>query len=359
MNSLGQIFKVTSYGESHGSQVGCLIEGCPSGLQLDFDKIQLQVNRRKTNQGDYASTRKEEDIVQIVSGVFEGKTTGSPIAIIIENKDVQSKDYDHLKNVFRPGHADVTYDQKYAVRDHRGGGRSSIRVTAPLVAAGEIALQLLQQSMPLKVIGYVSQIGEIYLPKDINYTQLLQEPQESILRCPDELIEQKMLQKIQEVKAEGDTLGGVVSCVIKGLDAGIGEPLFGKLQAQLAHAMMSINTVKAFEYGAGFDSASMKGSEHNDSILMKDGKVFTENNKAGGVLGGISTGEDVSFKVYFKPISSIQQEQITSNNEGEVVSLNIQGRHDVCAVPRAVPIVEAYTNIVLADLFLHSKLSNL
>ncbi len=359
MNSLGHIFKVTSYGESHGAQVGCLIEGCPAGLSLNLDKIQSQVNRRKTNQGDYASTRQEDDIVKIVSGVFEGKTTGSPIAIFIENKDMRSSDYDELKHVFRPGHADLTYHQKYQWRDHRGGGRSSIRITAPLVAAGEIALQLLQYSMPLQVIGYVSQIGDIQLSKEINYHQILQESPNTMLHCPDELIEQQMLQLIEEVKAAGDTLGGSVACVVKGLNAGIGEPIFGKLQAQLAHAMMSINTAKGFEYGVGMDSASMRGSEHNDSIRMKDGKMITAENKAGGVLGGISNGEDVYFKVFFKPISSIQQVQTTSNDAGEVVALQIKGRHDVCAVPRAVPIVEAYTNIVLADLFLHAKLSNI
>lgn len=359
MNSLGQIFKVTSYGESHGAQVGCLIEGCPAGLSINLERIQAQVNRRKTNQGNYASTRQEDDIVNIVSGVFEGKTTGSPIAIFIENKDMRSADYDELKHVFRPGHADLTYHQKYQWRDHRGGGRSSIRITAPMVAAGEIALQLLQQSMPLQVIGFVSQIGDIQLPKEKKYHQILQESPNTELRCPDELVEQQMLHRIEQIKEAGDTLGGSVSCVIKGLNVGIGEPIFGKMQAQLAHAMMSINTAKGFEYGAGFESASMLGSEHNDSILMQYGKMFTADNKAGGVLGGISNGEDIYFKVYFKPISSIQHEQTTSNDEGEVVALQIKGRHDVCAVPRAVPIVEAYTNIVLADLFLHAKLSNI
>ncbi len=357
MNELGNLFKVLSFGESHGPYVGCVITGCPAGLLLDMEKIQSAVNRRKTNQNFFTSSRNESDKVEIISGVFEESTTGASICILVKNEDVRSADYDELKNIFRPGHADFTYYAKYGIRDHRGGGRSSIRVTAPLVAAGEIARQLLSKYFNYEAIAYVSQIGSVQIPDLENIDQTI--INESPIRCPHKESETSMLDLIEITHKQGDTLGGVISCTIKNLPAGIGEPIFGKLQAQLAHAMMNINTVKSFEYGEGMKSASMKGSEHNDVFINEDEKIKTISNHHGGILGGISTGMDINFKVYFKPISSIKKEQKTINQELKETTIQIKGRHDVCAVPRAVPIVEAYTHITLADLFLQSKTSKI
>lgn len=358
MNALGTTFKVTSFGESHGDYIGCVIEGCPAGLSLDLTRIQQHVDRRKTNQSDFSSARQEEDIVQLVSGVYEGVTLGSPIAILIKNKDAQSSDYDHLKNIYRPGHADFTTQLKYGVRDHRGGGRSSIRITAALVAAGEIARQLLAHRLPINISAFVTQIGTVqWQATDANYAQ--SQIEASPVRCPDTATSAQMLAHIEDIRAKGDTLGGVIQCEVKGLPVGLGEPLFGKLQAQLAHAMLNINTVKGFEYGEGFTAATMTGSEHNDAFSSNAQGILPASNHHGGILGGISTGMPITFRVAFKPISSIQQTQQTVNADGEQVSLRIEGRHDVCAVPRAVPIVEAYTAIVLADLYLQSKLNQL
>lgn len=355
MNKLGQLFSVSSFGESHGSHVGCVIEGCPAGLTLDLQAIQQQVNRRKTNQQNFASARNEDDKVQIISGVFEGVTLGSPIAILIENKDAASADYDNLKQVFRPGHADYTQFLKYGIRDHRGGGRSSIRVTAPLVAAGEIARQLIRHSMPIQIQAYVTQIGNIKAQHIEPTTDLTNRIEASEVRCPDQTVAEQMRLEIEEAKASGDTLGGVIQCRISGIQAGLGEPIFGKVQSRLSQAMMSINTVKGIEFGDGFQTAARKGSKNNDSYIVEEGKIKPSSNHHGGILGGITTGCDIEFSIAFKPISSIQQTQYTVNEQGEQIELNIQGRHDVCAVPRAVPIVEAYTAIVLADLWKYSK----
>ncbi len=357
MNELGNIFKVVSFGESHGHSVGCVILGCPAGLKLNFDKIQQAVNRRKTNQQAYSSQRKESDSVEMISGVFDGMTSGAPICIMIKNENAQPSDYDELKDIFRPGHADYSYYEKYGMRDHRGGGRSSIRVTAPLVAAGEIANQLLLHFFNYENTTYVSQIGKIQMPElqDISNAMIENSP----LRCPHQETTKQMSIQIEQAKEQGDTLGGAISCRIKKMPPGIGEPIFGKLQAQLAHAMMSINTVKCFEYGEGKQSAMMKGSEHNDSFIYDEKKIKTTTNHHGGILGGISTGMDIEFSVYFKPISSIRQEQKTINTHFSETTIQIGGRHDVCAVPRAVPIVEAYTHITLADLYLHQKLSKI
>ncbi len=358
MNSLGALFKVTSFGESHGEYVGCVIDGCPAGLLLDLEKIQHEIDRRKTAQQSYTSTRQEDDQLEIVSGVFEGKTLGSPICILIKNKDAKSSDYDQLKNVYRPGHADFTTQQKYGFRDHRGGGRSSIRITAPLVAAGEIALQLIRQYYPIHIVSYVSQIGHVLCEK--NYKLLdLSLVDDSPVRCPEIDASNRMLDLIDQVKKEGDTLGGMITSIIQQIPVGIGEPIFGKLQAQLAHAMMSINTAKGFEYGDGFASVSQKGSETNDSFIKTNLGVETNSNHSGGILGGISNGMDIYFNVAFKPISSIRQEQQTLNINQETTTLQVGGRHDVCAVPRAVPIVEAYTAIVLAGLLLQFKTNQL
>ncbi|MBK7690724.1 MAG: chorismate synthase [Bacteroidetes bacterium] len=359
MNSLGTLFKVISFGESHGSHVGCVLEGCPAGLSIDFSLIQNAVDKRKTAQNNFSSARKESDTVEIISGIFEGKTLGSPICILIKNEDAKSADYETLKDVFRPGHADASYFQKYTHRDYRGGGRSSIRITAPLVAAGEIARQLLLQYFNYESLTYISQIGEIALDEKRSKEIKQENIDISEVKCPDEGASQAMLTLIEQVREQGDTIGGVITTVIRNVPPGIGEPVFGKLQAALAHAMMSINTVKAFEYGEGFQSAAMRGSEHNDAFISLDENIATETNHHGGILGGISTGMDIRFKVWFKPISSIQQEQKTLDMNLAETNISIKGRHDVCAVPRAIPIVEAYTQIVLVDLFLQNKLSKI
>jgi chorismate synthase len=360
LNTLGTIFKVHSFGESHGEYVGCVIDGCPAGLGLDIQKVQLQVNRRKTGKSNFASSRNEDDIVEIVSGVYENVTLGSPICILIKNKDAKSSDYDELKNVFRPSHGDFTNEMKYSVRDFRGGGRSSIRITAPLVAAGEIANQLLKYYVSANTTAFVSQIGDVALSNKNDYSSLdFSQIESSSVRCPDEMVSTKMLELIDKVNEQGNTLGGVITCVIQQVPIGLGEPIFQKLQSKLAAAMLSINTVKGFEFGSGFDSASMLGSESNDSFVRQDEKISTTTNHSGGMQSGISNGMDIYFHIAFKPISSIKQKQETIDKSGNTIELEIGGRHDVCAVPRAVPIIEAYTNIVLADAFLQNKISKL
>lgn len=353
MNQLGRLFSVTSFGESHGPAVGCVIQGCPAGLPIDFNHIQEQVDRRKTGQHQFASPRKESDNVQILSGVYDGKSLGSPIALLIENTDARSSDYDALKDTFRPGHADWTTQLKYGHRDHRGGGRSSIRITAPMVAAGAVAKQLLQQVANIEWCVFVSQIGSVS-------TSMLQADIASIdaspLRCPDAQATKAMLQEIDTCQEQGDTLGGRIHCHITGVPTGWGEPVFNKLQAALGHAMLSINTVKGVSFGEGFAAAGLRGSEHNDQFVIENGQLKTVSNKAGGILGGISTGEPITIDIAFKPISSIKQTQVGATVDGNTTSLQIEGRHDVCAVPRAVPIVEAYIAIVLADFYLHHQL---
>jgi chorismate synthase len=353
MNQLGRLFSVTSFGESHGAAVGCVIQGCPAGLPIDFNHIQQQVDRRKTGQHHFASPRKESDRVQVLSGVYDGKSLGSPIALLIENTDARSSDYDALKDVFRPGHADWTTHLKYGHRDHRGGGRSSIRITAPMVAAGAIAKQLLQQVANIEWCVFVSQIGSVS-------TSILQADAASIeaspLRCPDSQATKAMLQEIDACHVQGDTLGGRIHCHITGVPAGWGEPVFNKLQAALGHAMFSINTVKGVSFGEGFAAAGQRGSEHNDQFVLEDGQLKTISNKAGGILGGISTGEPITLDIAFKPISSIKKTQVGATADGSTTSVQIEGRHDVCAVPRAVPIVEAYIAIILADFYLHHQL---
>lgn len=360
MNTIGQQFRVTSFGESHGSHVGCVIDGCPAGLSLDLQTIQNQVDRRRTAQATFSTTRKEDDLVEIVSGLVNARTTGSPIAILIKNHDARPHDYDALKDVYRPNHADYTYAVKYGQRDHRGGGRSSVRITAPLVAAGDIARQLIQQERQVNTTAFVSQIGSVALPDRNEWQQLdLTQTDQHAVRCPDMGTAARMQALIDAVQQEGDTLGGIITCVVKGLPAGWGEPVFGKLQAHLARAMLSINSVKGFEYGLGFKSSERRGSEYNDAFEVVDGNIQTKTNFSGGIQGGISNGMDIYFHVAFKPISSIRKSQSTITASGETIELSIPGRHDACAVPRAVPIVEAYTNLVLADAFLLSKLSSL
>ncbi len=368
-NTFGNFYRVTTFGESHGKAIGGVIDGCPAGLKIDLDFIQSELDRRKPGQSKITTQRKESDEFEILSGIFEERTLGSPIAFIIRNEDYKPSDYDNLKDVYRPSHADYTYDAKYGIRDYRGGGRSSARETAARVFAGAIAKQLIGnwQSAIGKFIpsicGYVSQVGEIILEK--KYSELdLNKTESTIVRCPDEQVARKMIQCIEAVRKEGDTIGGVITCVIQHVPAGLGEPVFDKLQADLAKAMMSINAAHGFDYGSGFNGAAMKGSQHNDLFMAtKDGgrgtKIETATNRAGGILGGISNGMDIYFRVAFKPVSTLMQTQPTIDSSGKEVELKGKGRHDPCVVPRAVPIVEAMAAIVLADHLLRNRSSKL
>jgi chorismate synthase len=357
-NALGHFFSVSSFGESHGPAVGCVITGTPAGIKLDIAAIQADVNVRKTANQSYTSQRKEDDDVEIISGIFEGVTLGSPICIIIKNKDAKSYDYDHLKETYRPNHADFTQSTKYGIRDYRGGGRSSIRATAPLVAAGAIAMQIMNQFSKSTIISFVDSIGDIQtvLPKKYNALK-----QENIYAQKYRLLENNAAVEklVNQCLVEGDTLGGTIITLINNLEPGIGEPIFYKLQAALAQAMLSINTVKGFEYGDGFMASQSKGSAHNDLFTVKNNTIETLTNHSGGIQGGISNGMPIIFKTAFKPISSIKKTQQTINEKGDIIALEIGGRHDVCAVPRAVPIVRAYTAIILADLILQNQLSKI
>lgn len=351
-NSFGTLFKLTTFGESHGEAIGGVIDGCPAGIEIDLEEIQKEMARRKPGQSAIVTQRKESDTVKILSGIFEGKTTGTPIGFIIENDNQKSKDYSHIKDVYRPSHADYTYDQKYGNRDYRGGGRSSARETACRVAAGAIAKQLLKD---IRITAYTSAVGEIKLEKD--YRELdFNEIENNAVRCPDGGMAQKMESYVREIRSQGDTVGGVVECVITNVPAGLGEPVFDKLHAKLGQAMLSINAVKGFEYGSGFKGAELKGSEHND-LFNEDGS--TQTNLSGGIQGGISNGMDIYFKVAFKPVATIMQKQDTINSQGEMVEMQGKGRHDPCVVPRAVPIVEAMAALVLADFYLLNKISRI
>lgn len=353
-NSFGQIFKLTSFGESHGTAIGGVIDGCPANVALDLSQIQNELDRRKPGQSKISTDRNEADEVQFLSGLFEGKTLGTPIGFIIKNKDVKSGDYDNLKDVFRPSHADYSYQKKYGIRDHKGGGRSSARETAIRVVAGAIAKQILNK-IGIETIAYVSQIGYLSIPK--NATSLdFKLIDSNLVRCPDVALAKKMEALIEETKVKGDSLGGQISCVINGVPAGLGEPVFDKLHADLGKAMLSINAVKGFEYGSGFEAIAMLGSEHNDEFLP-DGK--TKTNNSGGIQGGISNGEQIYFNVAFKPVASIAQKQNTVNSKNEKVELEVQGRHDPCVVPRAVPIVEAMANLVILDFYLRNRAGRL
>lgn len=344
-NSFGKLFKLTTFGESHGRAIGGIIDGCPAGIQLDFEAIQLEMNRRKPGQSKIVTQRKEPDEVEFYSGIFEGKTTGTPIGFLIHNTNQKSKDYSHIKDVYRPSHADYTYDQKYGVRDYRGGGRSSARETASRVVAGAIAKQFLSQ---IEINAFTSSVGEIFIDKpyqDLDFSKI----ESNAIRCPDEATAEKMIAKVTEIKKQGDTIGGTITCVIKNVPTGLGEPVFDKLHAELGKAMLSINAVKGFEYGSGFCGARMKGSEHNDKF-NEDGT--TQTNLSGGVQGGISNGMDIYFRVAFKPVATTLQKQETINSKGETVEMQGKGRHDPCVVPRAVPIVEAMAALVIADYLL-------
>ena len=351
-NSFGSLFKLTTFGESHGKAIGGIIEGCPSGLTIDFEAINTEMQRRKPGQSNITTQRKEEDEVNFISGIFEGKTTGTPIGFTIKNINQKSKDYSHIKEVYRPSHADFTYDKKYGHRDYRGGGRTSARETACRVAAGAIAKQLLKN---IKITAFVSSVGDININKpyqDLDFSKI----ESNKVRCPDEATANKMIAKIESIKKEGDTIGGNVMCVIQNVPIGLGEPVFDKLHAQLGKAMLSINAVKGFEYGSGFCSTQMKGSEHND-LFNEDGS--TKTNLSGGIQGGISNGMDIYFRVAFKPVATIMQKQQTIDSNGNVIEMQGKGRHDPCVVPRAVPIVEAMAALVLADFMLLSRTDKL
>jgi chorismate synthase len=356
LNSYGKIFRITTFGESHGVAIGVVIDGCPAGLDIDESFIQTELDRRKPGQSKITTQRKEDDVFKIVSGVFEGKSTGAPIAIVIENKDQRSKDYSHLESTYRPSHADFTYEAKYGHRDYRGGGRSSARETAARVAAGAIA-KLLLKKHGVEINAYVSSVGEVEAPP---YTQLdFSKTEDTIVRCPDPATADKMIALIEQTRLSRDTIGGTVTCVVKGTPVGLGEPVFDKLHAELGKAMLSINAVKGFEYGSGFAGTRLTGSQHNDEFINEGGKIRTKTNFSGGIQGGISNGEDIYFNVAFKPVATIMQDQQSVDKEGNEVTVSGKGRHDPCVVPRAVPIVEAMAALVLTDFLLRSRLSQL
>ena len=350
-NSFGKIFKLSTFGESHGEAIGGVIDGCPSGLELDLEAIQNELNRRKPGQSEIVTQRKEPDTVSFLSGIFEGKTTGTPIGFVINNTNQKSKDYSHIKDVYRPSHADYTYEKKYGIRDYRGGGRSSARETACRVVAGAIAKQLLNT---ISINAYTSSVGDLFLEKpyqDLDFSKI----ESNVVRCPDDYIAEQMIARIKEVRKEGDTIGGTVTCVLQNVPIGLGEPVFDKLHAELGKAMLSINAVKGFEYGSGFCGAKMKGSDHND-LFNPDGT--TKTNLSGGIQGGISNGMDIYFRVAFKPVATIIQKQDALDRSGAIVEMQGKGRHDPCVVPRAIPIVEAMAALVLADFYLLNKLYN-
>ena len=347
-NSFGNIFKLTTFGESHGKAIGGIIDGCPSGHEIDFNFISNEMNRRKPGQSKIVTQRKENDSVEFLSGIFNGITTGTPIGFIIKNNDQKSKDYDHLKNSFRPSHADFVYEKKYGTRDYRGGGRSSARETACRVVAGAIAKQILKD---ISIYAYTSSIGNISIDENYEINKVA-DIEKSIVRCPDNKISDQMIHEVKKARKNGDTLGGIIKCIIKNVPIGLGEPVFNKLHSELGRAMLTINAVKGFEYGSGFRGTKMKGSEHND-IILKD--LTTKTNFSGGIQGGISNGMDIYFNVAFKPVATIMKNQNTVDSNGNKSIIQGKGRHDPCVVPRAIPIVEAMAAIVILDYYLINK----
>ena len=348
-NSFGTLFKITTFGESHGDALGGIIDGCPAGIALDLDAIQFEMTRRKPGQSAIVTQRKEDDEVQFLSGIFEGKTTGTSIGFIIPNTNQKSDDYSDIKNSYRPSHADYVYEKKYGLRDYRGGGRSSARETASRVVAGAVAKQVLPN---IKINAFVSSVGTIFLDKpyqELDFSKTESNP----VRCPDEETAAKMEELIRDIRKQGDTIGGTITCVLQNVPLGLGEPVFDKLHADLGKAMLSINAVKGFEYGSGFCGAQMKGSDHND-LYNSDGT--TKTNLSGGIQGGISNGMDIYFRVAFKPVATLIQKQEVLDNQGNIIELQGKGRHDPCVLPRAVPIIEAMAAIVLADFYLINKI---
>ena len=359
-NSYGQLFRISTFGESHGVGIGVIIDGCPANLPIDLEYIQAELDLRRPGQSKITTQRKESDTVQVLSGIFEGKSTGTPIALLIPNEDQRSKDYSHNKDVYRPSHADYTYDAKYGIRDYRGGGRSSARETAARVAAGAIAKLLLKEH-GIEVFAHVSAVGTIEAPNlaDLSIQELYEQREENIVRCADPATAHQMIACIDEVRKDGDTIGGKVSCIIRNCPAGLGEPVFDKLHAELGKAMLSINAVHGFEYGSGFSGSEMRGSEHNDIFVPDGNQPRTLTNFSGGIQGGISNGMEINFRVAFKPVATIMHNQQTVNAAGEASEINGKGRHDPCVVPRAVVIVEAMAALVLADQLLRNKNSRL
>ncbi|MDR3704993.1 MAG: chorismate synthase [Paludibacteraceae bacterium] len=351
-NTIGTLFRLTSFGESHGKGIGGIIDGCPPNIEIDEAFIQTELNRRRPGQSSITSPRDESDTVDFLSGIFEGKTTGAPIAFAVWNKNQQSKDYDHLKDIYRPSHADFTYQTKYGIRDHRGGGRTSARETIARVVAGAVAKLVLQQQGVL-ITGFTSQVGHIALPKSYQECDF-NEIEKNAIRCPDPTTAEKMIEYIKEIRAEGNTIGGIITCVIKGVPAGWGEPVFNKLHASLGNAMLSINACKGFEYGSGFNVLE-KGSELNDEFYTENGQVKTRTNNSGGIQGGISNGQDIYFRVAFKPVATVLRQQNTIDKELNETTMTAHGRHDPCVLPRAVPIVEAMAAITLLDMYLLNK----
>lgn len=348
-NTFGKLFKLTTFGESHGEAIGGIIDGCPAGILIDFEKIALEMARRKPGQSKIVSQRKESDTVQFLSGIFEGKTTGTPIGFIIPNENQKSEDYSHLKENYRPSHADYVYEKKYGIHDYRGGGRSSARETASRVVGGAIAKQIISN---IKINAFVSSVGDIFIDKpyqELDFSLI----ETNVVRCPDSEKAAKMEQLITKVKKEGDTVGGTITCVIQNVPVGLGEPVFDKLHAELGKAMLSINAVKGFEFGSGFCGATMTGSQHND-LYNEDGT--TKTNLSGGIQGGISNGMDIYFRVAFKPVATLLQKQEVLTNHGAIIEQQGKGRHDPCVVPRAVPIVEAMAALVMADYYLLNKI---
>lgn len=356
-NTFGNLFRVTTFGESHGGAVGCVVDGCPPGLTISEEDIQKELDRRRPGQSKITTPRQEQDIIHILSGVFDGKTTGTPILLLAYNKDARSQDYDVLKTLFRPGHADFTYTKKYGIRDWKGSGRASARETLGRVAAGAIAKKYLLEKLGIEIISYVEQVEKIKTDMDF-MTVNPKMVEASIVRCPDPKKADQMIKLIEKVKAEGDSIGGIIRGVIKNAPVGLGEPAFDKLPALLSHAMMSINAVKGFDIGRGFDAVLMRGSEHNDQFVLKKGKITLKTNNAGGTLGGISTGAPIYFRVAIKPVSTISKKQQTVSLKGKTIEFEAEGRHDPCVLPRAVPIVDAMAALTIMDLYLQNKAQN-
>lgn len=355
-NSFGNLFKITTFGESHGKAIGVIIDGCPPNIDIDEDFIQSELDKRKPGQSKITTQRKESDVAQILSGVFEGKSTGTPIAVLIPNEDQRSKDYSHISDKYRPSHADYTYQQKYGIRDYRGGGRSSARETAARVAAGAIA-KLYLRNQGIEIFAHVSAVGALEAPNldTTNLSALLDVRESNIARCADPATANEMIALIDSIRKAGDTIGGKISTVVRGVPAGLGEPVFDKLHADLGKAMLSINAVHGFEYGSGFSGSEMQGSEHNDIFVKEKEQVRTRTNFSGGIQGGISNGMDITFRTAFKPVATIMRDQETLNEDGDSTTISGKGRHDPCVVSRAVIIVEAMTALVLADHLLRFK----
>lgn len=358
-NTFGKLFQVTTFGESHGGAVGCVVDGCPPGIEISESEIQKDLDRRKPGQSRITTPRKEEDKIEILSGVFEGKTTGTPIMMMAKNKDARPSDYEKLKDIFRPSHADFTYEKKYGVRNWQGSGRASARETLARVAAGAIAKKILRLKFKMEFLACVEQVGDIKAKIDLNKVTS-EQIESNIIRCPDEKIAKKMIKLVEKTGSEGDSIGGVILGVIRNAPIGLGEPVFDKLSADLGKAMLSIPAVKGFEIGSGFEGVKMNGSKHNDPFITdKRGKIGTKTNFSGGIQGGISNGEDIFFRVAFKPVSTIRKEQSTVSKNGQSIKLEATGRHDPCVLPRAVPIVEAMAAITIMDHYLRHKAQNL